>query len=74
MLSFGVPPHFLHFPGHRTGYADYREMNTSSPQSVSLFSLERNGEMLLTFYLNFRIYYKDDIIKMKFSLACVFLP
>lgn len=53
IISFCIPSHFLNF-GHRMGYADYREMNTSSLQNVSLFSVERNGEMLLMYYLYFR--------------------
>lgn len=38
IISFCIPSHFKFFSGHRMGYADYREMNTSSLQNVSLFS------------------------------------
>lgn len=47
IISFCIPSQFLKFSGHRMGYADYREMNTSSLQNVSLFLVERNGEMLI---------------------------
>lgn len=42
-----ISSHISHFPGHRMGYADYQEMNTSSLQNVSLFSVERNSRMFL---------------------------
>lgn len=52
IISFCIPFHFLHFFGHRMGYADYQEMNTSSLQNVSLFLVERNGEILLMYDLH----------------------